>query len=177
MATTLAGILSNELVLDLRDYTGETARVIIPLDGAMSDADIIAIVDEYITATNALVTPTIKRQYDFAGYAVAGRPKNGTNPQALLAAVLALEFQKVSPLNAAKTITKQILLPAYVDALRNDAVTPHVPVTNNTNLNTLTTGIADGLDVVLADGNHYPNGWTFNPGSKFGTRTTVTDGE
>lgn len=177
MATAIGDQLSVELVLDLKDYKGEEGRVVIPLAGEILDGVIIDIVDEYIAATNVLVTPSINRKYGFTGYDTTGRPKDGTHPQALLAALLAMEFQKVSPLNSSKTVTKQIALPGYVDALSNDAVIPHVPVTGNSNFNSLTANLADELDFVAADGAHYPGGWTFNPGSKFGTKLTVTDGQ
>lgn len=166
--------LSNELIIDFTDYAGEPARVTIPLDGAESDANIALIVDDFAALTNSIIHAKVSRVFDITGTAVSGKP--ATAVEALNAAVLGMEFQKVSPLNAAKTLTRTVLLPAYLAALVNLGVVPHVPVTGNTTLNDLTAKLAAGLDVVLADGNHYPGGWTYNVGSKFGTKETVTDG-
>lgn len=178
MATAIGGTPnSRELVLDLLDYTGETARVSMPLQGATSDASIIAIIDAYIAATNIRVIPSLKNTFGFTGYATAGRPKDGTNPQAFLSSMLAMEFQATNPLNAnAKPITKQVPLLGYLDALRNDGVKPHVPVTGNANFNNLVTDIAAALSYVGPDGVAYSPTWLFNPGSKFGTKLSVTDG-
>lgn len=173
MATTITGIVSNELVFDLSDYTGETAKVVIPLDGAATNADIIAIVDNYIALSNALPVPTIRRSYGFAGYDADGA---ATSAQLLLAAIFAMQFEKPNPLNALKQISKQILVPAYIDTLRNDGVRPHVAVTDNANLNALIALLEDNLNYLAVDGDLYPGGWTFNAGSKFGTKATVTDG-
>ena len=175
MATTINGTaLSNELVLDYSDYTGETARVTIPLDGATSDANIISIVDDIIALSNGLIVPTIRRTFSFAGYASAGRPLSES--QNLLAAIVALDFPKVSPINAAKTVEKQVPILAYIDAIRNDDIKPHVPVTDNATLNALVALLEDKLDFLAADGTRYPGGWTYNPASKFGTKLSVTDG-
>jgi hypothetical protein len=166
--------LDNELVIDFTDAFGEPARVTIPLDGAMTDANIALVVDDYAALSNAIVAASVRRRFPITGIAIAGKPASAAVP--LVAAALGMEFQKVSPLNAAIVLTRQVLLPAYIAAILNSAVTPHVPVTTNATLNALTALLAGNLDVKLADGNHYPGSWTFNPGSKFGTKLTVTDG-
>src|SRR4051812_29019552 len=101
MATAIGGSpVTNDLVLNMVDEAGEPAKVTIPLDGAAIDADIIAIVDNYIALTNAFVAPQIVRRFDFTGYATSGRPIAAL--QSLVAATLALDFQKANPVNSAK---------------------------------------------------------------------------
>src|ERR1041385_8282946 len=104
MATAIGSLQTNELVLGLMDEAGEPGTVRIPLDGAMSDADVIATLDDYIALTNAIVEPKLVRTYPFTGFATAGKPAAAL--QSLIAAILALDFQKANPLNAAKTIQK-----------------------------------------------------------------------
>jgi len=174
MATAIGSLLTNELVLKVQDSAAEPGVVRIALDGATSDANIISIVDDYIAETNALVEPSLVRTYPFTGYATSGRPISAL--QNLIASILAIDFQKANPLNAAKTVSKQVPLVAYLEAIRNDAVFPHVPVTTDATLNALIALLEAKLDYVGADGAHYPGGWTFNPSSKFGTKLTVTDG-
>lgn len=163
-----------ELIFDQRDYRGEPGKVTIPLDGAVDSTDLIGFVDDYIALTNALITPTVKYTYGFTGYATAGKPSSSA--QGLIAAIFAMEFQKANPLNAAKTIEKQVVLPAYLDAIMNAGVSPHIAVTTNTTLNNAIAFLETYLDYVAVSGVHYPGSWTFNPGSKFGTKLTVTDG-
>lgn len=164
-----------ELVMKFSDTAGEPAEIRIPLDGAATDADIILIVDDYVALSNAeLLSASVTDKLPITGYSTAGKPSASNVP--LVAAVLAMEFQKVNPLNFSKDITKQVLLPAYIAAIRNDAVKPHVPVTTNATLNALTVLLAANLDYVGADGAHYPGSFAFNSSSKFGTKATVTDG-
>lgn len=175
MATAIGGSpIRNELVLELVDEADETGAVSIPLDGATTDANIIAIVDDYIALSNALVTPYVTRKYAFTGYATAGKPAAAV--QSLIAAVGVLEFQKTNPVNAAKTVVKQVPIAAYLNALRNDAVKPHLFVTGNATLNALIALLEANMNFTGADGILYPGGWTYNTGSKFGTKLTVTDG-
>ena len=102
MASAVGGTaLSNELIIDFTDFAGEPARVTIPLDGAMTDANIALVVDDYAALTNAIIHAKVSRTFDITGTAVAGKPASAAVP--LNAAVLGMEFQKVSPLNAAKT--------------------------------------------------------------------------
>jgi len=163
------------LRMTFEDNAGEPAVIEIPLDGAADDADIATIVDDYVALSNALLLKaTVTDVLPITGFSTSGKPASADVP--LVAAVLAMEFQKVNPLNFSKDIEKQVLLPAYLKAIRNDAVKPHVPVTTNATLNALTVLIADNLDYVGADGAHYPGAWAFNSSSKFGTKATVTDG-
>ncbi len=148
MASAVGSVaLSNELIIDFTDFAGEPARVTIPLDGAMTDANIALVVDDYAALTNSIIHAKVSRTFNITGTAVAGKPANTAMP--LNAAVLGLEFQKVSPLNAARTLTRIVLLPAYLAALVNMSVVPHVPVTTNATLNALVALIGTNLDVVL----------------------------
>jgi hypothetical protein len=174
MATAIGSILSNELVINLTDEADEPGRLTLPLDGATSDADIIAIVDDYAALTNAVIEPVLVRRYPFTGYATAGKPAAAL--QSLIATMVALDFQKDNPVNAAKSISRQVPIYAYLNAIRNDAVKPHVPVTTNSTLNALIALLEANLNYLGADGILYPGGWTYNPASKFGTKLTVTDG-
>lgn len=164
-----------ELRMKFLDEADEPAVIQIPLDGAAVDADVIAIVDDYVALSNAqLLSATIVDALPITGFSTAGKPS--VSAVSLVAGILAMEFQKANPLNFSKDISKQILLPAYLNALRNDAVKPHVPVTTNATLNALVILLAANLDYLAADGAHYPGSWAFNTSSKFGTKATVTDG-
>ncbi len=176
MATVIGSApLVRELRLKFVDEADEEAIINIPLDGAAVDADIIAIVDDYAALSNAyLAEVTVTDRLAITGYAVAGKP--AVTAQPLVAAIFAMEFQKVNPLNAAKTVTKQVLLPAYINAIRDDSVKPHIPTTLNSTLNDLTDLIAANLTYLRADNVYSPGAWAFNHSSKFGTKATVTDG-
>lgn len=176
MASTIA---ANPETVDIRihliDESGEDTTVTLPLAGDTTDADIQTFVDNYATLTNAIVDDvTIVKRFVVTGIAVAGKP--AVTPQTLVAAILALTFEKPHPIAPSGNVRKQVLLPAYVNAIRNDAVTPHVPVTGNANLDAITAFLEDALQYEGLDGVGYPGGWTYNPASKFGTRLTVTDG-
>lgn len=176
MATVIGGApVARELRMKFVDTAGEETVIQIPLDGAADDADIIAIVDDYVALSNAeLLEASVTDRLPITGFSTAGKPSVSNVP--LVAAIFAMEYQKVNPLNFAKDVTKQVLLPAYIAAIRNDAVKPHVPVTTNATLNALTVLLAANLDYLAADGAHYPGAWAFNTSSKFGTKATVTDG-
>lgn len=176
MATVIGGSPDVRVLrMTFSDSADEPAVIEIPLDGGATDADIILIVDDYVALSNAeLLKAVVTDALPITGFSTAGKPSSAAMP--IVAAILAMEFQKVNPLNFSKDISKQILLPAYLEALRNDAVKPHVPVTTNATLNALTVLLAANLDYVGADGVHYPGSWAFNTSSKFGTKATVTDG-
>lgn len=176
MATTIGGTPAiRVLKMVFTDTAGEDAPVILDLDGATTDADIISIVDDYAALSNALLTEcSVTDRFAVTGFAVAGKPSASNVP--LVAGIFAMEFQKVNPLNFSRDVTKQAILPAYLAALRNDAVKPHVPVTTNATLNALHALLAANLDYLAADGAHYPGSWAYNTSSKFGTKATVTDG-
>lgn len=176
MATVVAGSPDSRILrMTFSDSADEPAVIEIPLDGAATDADIISIVDDYVALSNAeLLKAVIVDSLPITGFSTAGKPSSSAMP--LVAAIFAMEFQKVNPLNFAKNVSKQIILPAYIEALRNDSVKPHVPVTTNATLNALTVLLAANLDYVGADGAHYPGSWAYNTSSKFGTKATVTDG-
>lgn len=175
MATVIGGSpTSIDVVFNWVDEADENARQVVSIDDA-ADADIEAYVDNTVALSNALaVSVQVVYKFDVTGYATAGKPS--ASAQSLLAAILAMEFNKANPLNGSKTVLKQVPLPAYINALRNDSIQPHVPVTTNTNLNDLVAFLEDHLMYVAADGSLNAGGWAFNTNSKFGTKPTVTDG-
>lgn len=179
MASAVAGTAAiQDLQISFLDTANEPAIVTIPLDGAMADADIATIVDDYAALSNALITKAVViRRFAITGFAVAGKPAATAIP--LVAAVLAMEFDAPNPRNAAKSVSKQVTLPAYIDAIRNDVVVPHIPVTNNATLNGLVALLQTGLVRVdpITDAITSAGEFVFNPGSKFGTKLSVTDGK
>lgn len=163
-----------DIIINWVDEADENARQVISIDDA-ADADITTFIDNLVALSNALaVTVQVVYKFDVTGYATAGKPS--TSAQSLLAAILAMQFDKANPLNGSKTVTKQVPLPAYINAIRNDSIQPHVPVTTNTNLNDLVAFLEDHLMYVAADGSLNAGAWAFNTNSKFGTKPTVTDG-
>jgi hypothetical protein len=175
MAATIGATpTSIELRLVYLDEAGEPAPVTIPLGATSADADIETLIEDLAPLTNAFLSAKLVKSYDVTEITNTGKPAVAV--QSLVAAILAVEFQRANPLNANKTIRKQVILPAYINAIRNDGVTPHVPVTSNADLNAVVAYLEDHLDYVDVAGDHYEGGWTYNPSSKFGTRPTVTDG-
>lgn len=177
MATAIGSIMANELVIEFEDYTLETAKVAIPLDGATTDADITAIVDGFAALSGALIlSAKVVRSFPVTGFAVSGKPSSSA--PGLVAAILAMDFSKTNPVNALKTVSKQVLLPSYIASILNNSSKPYRPVTGNSTYNTLIGLLEADLDFVGSDGNHYPGGWSYNnANSKFGTKLSVTDGE
>lgn len=175
MATVISGAPTQiDIVFNWNDEADEGARQVVSIDDA-ADADIIAYVDNTVAVSNALAESVqLLYKFDVTGYATAGKPS--ASSQSLLAAILAMEFNKANPLNGSKSVLKQVALPAYINALRNDSVQPHIPVTTNANLNALVAFLEDHLMYIAADGSLNAGGWAFNLNSKFGTKPTVTDG-
>lgn len=158
------------------DEADETGTVNILLDGATTDADLGLIVDDFAALSNALITKVDAiRAFPITGFAIAGKPAVAAQP--LIASILSMEFNAPNPRNELMTVTKQVPLPAYINAIRNDSVKPHAPVTDNATLNDLTAKLAANLVFVDKVTNDITvGGWVFNTGSKFGTKLTVTDG-
>lgn len=175
MATVISGSPTQiDIIFNWNDEADESARQVVSIDDA-ADADIIQYVDDTVALSNALAESIqVVYKFDITGYATAGKPAAAV--QSLLAAILAMQFDKANPLNGSKTVSKQVALPAYINALRNDSVQPHIPVTTNANLNSLVAFLEDHLMYVAADGSLNAGGWAFNLNSKFGTKPTVTDG-
>lgn len=179
MASAVAGTATlQDIQISLLDMANEPAQVNITVAGGMSDADIATLVDDYAALSNAVITKcVVVRRFAVTGFAVAGKPSTAAIP--LVAAILAMEFEAPNPRNAlAKPVSKQIPLPAYIDAIRNDVVVPHVPVTGNATLNGLIALLQTNLvhvDSVTGDITSAGE-YVFNPASKFGTKLTVTDG-
>lgn len=163
-----------ELRLVWTDEAGEDAPIVIPLAGDSTDANIATLVDHLIALSNASLDAQLKKIYNLTGITNAGKP--AVTAQPLVAAIFAMDFQKVNPVNASKSVSKQVLVPAYINAIRNDGITPHVPVTDNADLNAIYAYLETNLQFVGSDGLFYPGSWTYNPASKFGTKLTVTDG-
>lgn len=164
---------TKELRISYTDEAGETATQTIVLEGITTDAAIALYIDHLEAVTNAKITAKVVVSFPVTGIANTGKPS--ASSQSLLATILAMEFDKVSPLNDAKDISKQVLIPAYINSLRG-TTKPLKPVTNNSNLNAMIAFLESNLDYVAADGNHYAGSWTYNTSSKFGTKPTVTDG-
>jgi len=175
MATVIGGSPTQiDIIVNWNDEADESAREVFSIDDA-ADADITAFVDNLVALSNALAESIqVVYKFDITGYLTAGKPS--TSSQSLLAAILAMEFQKANPLNGSKQVVKQVALPAYINALRNDSVQPHIPVTTNTNFNDLVAFLEDHLMYIAADDSLNAGGWAFNLNSKFGTKPTVTDG-
>jgi len=162
-----------ELRLIWIDEAGEPAPQTISIDDA-DDTDIETFLEDLASCSNALLSAKVVYVFGVTGITSVGKPAAAL--QSLVAAILAMEFQKANPLNALKTVTKQVALPAYLNALRNDAVKPHIPVTTDAALNGVIGFLGDHLMYTGVDGEPYGGGWTFNWASKFGTKPTVTDG-
>lgn len=160
----------------LQSSTQDKANKVTKFDGAMSDADLMEMLDSFDAITNARAL-TCK---------VGERPVTGlkgsasASAQNLISAYMVLSFEKVHPLNPLETVTKNFIVPAYVEALRGAGNNPDVgtPGTGSAaaHLGRLIEHLEDNLAYQAADGDWYNGGWTYNGGG-FGTGNDVIDGE
>lgn len=174
MATAVGSLESIDLVIDYLDATGETGRVVIPLGTTTSDANVVSIIDNITPLTNAFMDAKVVKKYAVTGNTQVGKPAAG--PERLIASIFAADFERANPLNAAKFVSKQVIIPAYDTVFQETTPKPVHADETNTNLAALITLLQNHLDYVDVAGTHYEGGFTYNPASKFGTKLTVTDG-
>lgn len=174
MAVAVGSLESIELILDFLDVAGETGRVIIPLGGTTSDANVVSIVTAITNLTNAFFDAKVSKKYPVTGNTQAGKPAVAV--EALIAAIFAADFEGTNPVNPAKTVSKQVVIPAYIDAIRIPTPKPVHADDAQTDLAALILLLNAHLDYVDATGAHNEGILAYNPASKFGTKLTVTDG-
>jgi hypothetical protein len=177
MAITVSSAAADAILrIEWRDYRGETVVQNIALDPALDPTtDIIPI----LTALDGLSNAIMVKASFLLGTGFTGMNTTpGTGLQPLVAAREILTFTKVNPLNAAKTVTRQVGIPAYADALVDvSAGTPYHPVSTDSAQNGLTAALAAGLNYKGSDGLFYPGGWTYALSqSGFITVGSETDG-
>lgn len=171
MAVALGAAADERVVRILfKDYRTEKVVKTFSLDGATTDADVEAILTDIDTLSNSgVVKSSVQTAIGATGWGAAVNAL-----QSSVADIMALTFTQVDPVNAANTITKSFIVPAYVDALMD---TDFKPVTNNATLNDLITKLEANLAFKGSDGIIYAGGWTYQRNmSGFGKTSREIDG-
>jgi len=145
------------------------------LDGGISDTDVINLLTDMDACSNAKMI-----NVNFGGRLASGQKGTAsTSSQNLVSAFMQLNFEKVDPVNAAKTVRKSWALPAYADALRGSDNAPDVgtPGTGSLaeRLGRIVATLEANLAFLGADGVYDNGGWTY-VGGGFGTGNDIIDG-
>lgn len=156
-------ITRKDVRLDWVSDAGDTGRQVLTVGGSMTSAQIEDLLDAVDAISNAgMASIAVHSSVDGFGQETAVG-----NSQNLLSARMFLTFERVHPLNAAKTITKTIAVPAFLDSLRD---TDNKPVTGDTDLNAYINLLEDFLLYEAVDGSLTTGGWLYNRNkSGFGT--------
>lgn len=171
MAATFGAAPTYRVVrIELQDTDGESVIKTFEVDGDTTNADIATMLDALAVVSNCKFVRTTVSDV----YAVTGLPAVAQNVlQNTVGAVLSLIFQQADPINAAKTLKKQWVIPAYLEAIKGVDL---LPVSNNASLNAITTFLTANLAVKIADGTYQAGGWTYNRAlSRFGTTLRKID--
>ena len=174
MAVGVGSLESTALIMDFVDVAGETARIEVPLGATTTDANVVSIITAITALTNAFIDAKVVKRYPITGNTQVGKPQVG--PEGLLAAIFAMDFAGANPLNAAKEVSKQVVIPAYDTIIRVLTPKPVHADTADTNLAALITLLEAHLDYVDVAGTHHEGILDYSSASKFGTKLTVTDG-
>jgi hypothetical protein len=177
MAITLAAapdVLT--LAVDFKSVSGDGASKRTQLDGAATDTNIINLLTDMDTLSNARMVRAV-----WGGRLAAGQKGSASSSsQNLISTWMQLNFEKVDPVNAANTVRKSWALPAYLDALVDTDFSPTVDTpgtgSNAARLGRIIDFLEDSLAYLGADGTYYNGGWTY-VGGGFGTGNDVLDGE
>lgn len=164
--------LASEAFLRIQweDIDGEPIIQTIALDSTVTDADVVSMVDALDALSNAkIVKASVSVARGITGTKAAAVA--ALRPSVYERAILT--FAKTNPVNAAKESLRSVGIPAFINGIKSGS---H-PNLANVDLSGLTTLLEDNLDMVGADGTHYPGGWTYdNDRSGFITATSKTDG-
>lgn len=160
--------------LVMTSVSGDQAVKNTEIDGGYDDTATIAALTALDQISNAKFTGKV------GGRTISGQKGSASSSsQNLISAFMVLNFSKVDPVNAANTVSKSYVVPAYVDTLRQTDNTPDVgtPGTGSlaAYLGTLVAWLEDNLAYLGADGTYYNGGWTYQGGG-FGTGNDVIDG-
>lgn len=143
------------LRLEFQDAKGKRVTKTYALSGSTLDADIITALGHLDAMTNAFVV---------RGSVLTSRPVTGMKAAAVNAlqntnvSEALITFTKVNPINALKTVTKETLIPSYVDALEESDGTPDV---TNADLAAWISFCEANLTYLAATGTFYPGSWTY----------------
>lgn len=176
MAVTLGSAPAvNTIRIKNQSSTQDTAQKVFKVDGAMSDANIIDMLDQYDNLTNAKIVSCKVGERVATGF----KSSASSSAQNLISAIMVLEFRKTDPVNSLNMVSKKFLVPAYIESLRNSSNNPDVGTAGTgslaARLGLLVQYLEDNLDYLGADGTHYPGGWTY-AGGGFATANDVIDG-
>lgn len=154
------------------DTDGEEIVKTFTLDGATDIADIVTFLGHYVALTNAgFSSGKLTAEFDITGLTAGAT--NALRPS--VADFLGLTYEKIDPVNSAKTARKGFLVPAYVASkVKNsdDSIK-----TTDTDLAAVIAFLEDQLQFVGYDGVAYPGGFTFiQTRSGFGSGARVIDG-
>lgn len=126
------------------------------LDGTLNDTQIIAFLTALSLTSNAgIVSATVD------GRKVNGWPAAVNALQNLVSAIMVLAFTRTNPVNSAKQITHNFVIPAYKDALRLDTGKPD---DSDTNVAALISALQSGIVIQGSDGAYYTGSFTYDAG-------------
>jgi len=162
----------------MEDVFGEDVNKTFVLDGALSDAEVATILDDFEAITNArFKRVTLSRVQTVTGMrnaAVNALERNVGNQ-------MILGFTKPDPVREDKTVNRTFIIPAHVAAIEaldgSPIYTPAAtPSSGPEYLARLLTNLETGLQYQGVDGNYYP-GFNFTgAGSGAATVPNVIDG-
>lgn len=166
--------------MNIRDHFGEDANKIFMVDGALTDDALEALLDG-IEATTNVAFDKVSVSSSRLATGLRATPINQLFN--LAATFLVLTFERVNPVNAAKTLRKSFILPAPKSLVVSSDGSPNVgvvnatPTTANDYLANLIDQLEDSLAFEGSDGSIYAGGWTYVPSrSSLATGSAVIDG-
>lgn len=171
MAATFGANPSYRVIrLELEDVDAERVIKTFEVAGTTTNADIATMLDAFAVISNCkVVRCTVSNVYEVTDIA----PVAQNILQNSVGMILEMVFTKTDPVNAAKTLVRGFVVPAYLNALKD---TDLLTVTNNASLNAVRDFLIANLTVKVADGTYTSGGWTFNRArSRFGSTLRKTD--
>lgn len=164
----------------LADHFSETASKVFTLDGGISDATLVQVIEDMEALTNAAFS-SMNVSAARSVSSLRSTPVNALERN--ISVFITLTFTRANPLNAAKTIVKAFTIPAPVasainsDGSLNVGSVVSTPATAQEHLARLIDRLEDNLVYEDASGAITAGGWTFVP-SRSGAATTanVIDG-
>lgn len=171
MAATFGASPSARVIrMNMEDVDGEQVIKTFEVAGDTTNAQIATMLDAMAVVSNCKYNSVTVSDV----YAVTGLPSVAQDVlQNSIGMILSLVLTKTDPINAAKTIEKGFVIPAYLNALKGVDL---LPVSNNAQLNAITTFLTDHLTTKVADGSYSPGNWTYQRArSRFGSTLRKID--
>jgi hypothetical protein len=155
MAIGLAGASSFHTVRLEYEASGSNNKVTktFKIDGTLDDTAMLAVLTALQNCSNAGIV-----QGSVDGRKITGWQAPITALQDLLGAVMVLNFQRTNPVNSAKTVSHNFIVPAYKSSVKGD---DGKPLDTDTNLSALISALQSGIVILGSDGNYYTGSFTY----------------